>query len=327
MKLLTIFILGLMAITQTAVAGDKIGNGGGLWACENTQQQITAGMMVDLFEAQTEFGLTLAPMPMALAQQIAIQKAQILNGVNTVMTDKLNKYLNDVFSKVQFVNAVLVLVDDALFKIEPLPSTCPLGQWKYRQFANFTPQGQVLIRNDIWTSSVVTELDKAALLVHEAVYAWMRAEYSDTNSVRSRQIVGLLFSNLAVTEMNQRIQALLGPSSDPGILDTWACMITDTKLSKNFLGFGKTQTEAQSSSAQICGQITDAFFCNKNTAICEQAQSNALSWFCSVTDPRTSKDFSGKGRTRVEASYQALKSCEESSGDGFFCHNPTCAQN
>ena len=323
MKLYQFALLGLFA-SQVAIAGDKIGNGGGLWACQNSQQQIHSAMMVDLFEAKTEFGLAIEPMPAMMAQKIATQKSQILKDVNSVVTNSLNKYLSEVFQRIQFVDAVLEKVDDALYRIEPLPATCPGGQWQYVQFANFTPQNQVLIRNDIWTSSVVSEMDKGALLLHEAVYRWMRAEYSDTNSVRSRQIVGLLFSTLSPDEINQRIQTLLGPSTDPGVLDVWACMITNQNARLRFLGFGQTEDEAKINSSQICTDKTSAFFCGQESAECEQAHSNALSWFCGVTNPNSNRSFSGKGRTKIEASYQALKSCEEGSNGGFFCNNPTC---
>jgi hypothetical protein len=326
MKLNVMVVLSVL-IAQVAFAGDKIGNGGGLWACENSLQQIQSAEMVDLFEAQTEFGLSVPPQASMLAQQIAIQKTQILERTNQAITDKLSKYLNEVFHKTQFVNAVLERVDDALFRIEPLPSTCAQGKWQYVQFANFTAQDQVLIRNDVWTSSAVSELDKGALLVHEAVYRWMRVEFSDSTSVRSRQIVGLLFSSLSAQEINLRIQTLLGPSSSPGILDSWACLITNPNARRFFLGFGQSQAEAQINSSQACAKETTSFFCGKESAQCEQAQSNAMTWYCALTNPNSHQNFSGKGRTKIEASYRALKSCEDASDGGFFCSNPACSSN
>ncbi len=321
-----IFILGLVA-TQAAFAGDKVGNGGGLWACENPQAQIQSAKMVDLFEAQTQFGLSISPEPGLMAQQIALKKTQQLKAVDAAITNKLGIYLDEVFHKTQFVNAALELVDDALYLIEPLPATCPAGAWKYVQFANFTAQNQVLIRNDIWISAAVSELDKGALLVHEAVYRWMRVAYSDTNSVRSRQIVGLLFSTLSPTEVSKKIQTLLGPSSEPGVLDTWACMLTNKNAEKSFLGFGKNPAAARFNVSQTCSEATSPFFCDQANANCEQATSNAEAWMCQVKNPNTSRSFAGNGRTTIEATYQAVKNCEDASDNGFFCHDPICTHN
>ena len=128
--------------------------------------------------------------------------------------------------------------------------------------------------------------------------------------------------------MNSRIQTLLGPTAEPGILDTWACMMTNYNRNLVFLGFGKSMHEAQSSSQNLCEKGSEgSFFCQKDSALCEQAQTNSMVWFCDVTNHSLNKSFSGKGRTKVEAMYNTQKSCENGSGGGFFCSNPDCTMN
>lgn len=320
----TLIIAILFVLSSIARAGDKIGNGGGIWACTTTQGVLVRAELVDLFEAKNEFGLQIPTVPNLLAQDIAKQKASILRGKNTLLTDKVNFHLNEVLKKSRFVNAILQKIDDALFRIVPLPNTCKEGQWEYLQFANFTAQDQVLIRNDIWTSQLVSELDKGALLLHEAIYRWLRLENNDDNSIRSREIVGILFSNLNVDEMNRRIKTLLGPDTQPTPLDTWACTMTNRNNNIFFLAFGESLTEARTKVLQTCENGEQGFACNSNEAQCEEAKSNSNVWTCTVKNRHASKTYLGKGKTFPEAKYRALQSCSDSSNGGFFCEEPTC---
>jgi hypothetical protein len=317
---ITMFVIG--ACSLSSLAGDKIGNGGGLWSCETTLHQMTSAVLVDLFEAE-QHDLQVLPVQ-GMAQSIAVDKIKTLGQANVGLANKLDYNLNDVFSKIRFVNAVLEKVDDALYIMEPLPATCPLGEWHYLQFANYTNQNQVLIRKDVWTSAVVSELDKAALLVHEAVYRWLRSDYADTNSVRSRRIVGLLFSNLAVEQINKGILELIGPVNEPGILDNWACLLKNHHTNISFIGYGQLKQESTDNVMKSCQSVENGFFCNEQEADCEEAQTNASVWYCSVKNSHLHTNFSGKGRTRVEASYQGIKDCEKKSDGGFFCDDPVC---
>ncbi len=302
-----------------AQAGDKIGNGGGLWACTTNQGELVRSQLVDLFEAKNEFGLIIPQVPNLMAQDIAKQKAKVLREKNSLLTEKINFHLAEVFKKTRFVNAILQKIDDALFRIVPLPNTCTEGKWDYLQFANFTAQDQVLIRNDLWTSPRVSELDKGALLLHEAVYRWLRLDYKDDNSIRAREIVGVLFSDLQPDEMNRRILTLIGANSPPSPLDTWACSLTNKHNHLFFLAFGETKIETDAKAHQSCEAGPDSFFCTSETALCELATSNSNVWSCIVKNTHEAKTFLGKGKTLVEAQYRAQQSCSDTSGGGFFC--------
>jgi len=321
-KTLTLAIL--LATASFAKAGDKIGNGGGIWTCETPQGVLVRAQLVDLFEAKNEFGLQIPPMPNLMAQDIAKQKASVLRGKNALLTEKVNFHLNEVLKKSRFVNAILQKIDDALFRIVPLPNTCTEGQWEYLQFANFTAQDQVLIRNDIWTSQVVSELDKGALLIHEAIYRWLRLENKDDNSIRAREIVGILFSDLNVDEMNRRIQTLLGPDTQPTPLDTWACTLMNKNNQLFYLAFGESNTEAKTKVTQACENGEQGFFCDVASTLCEEAKSNSNIWTCTVNNKSTSKTFLGKGKTFPEAQYGARQSCSDASNGGFFCQDAVC---
>lgn len=325
----TLIIAIFFTLSPFAQAGDKIGNGGGIWTCTSNKGDLIRAQLVDLFEAQYEFGLQVPPAPNLIAQDIAKQKAFILHNKNNVLTEKINFHLNEVLKKARFVNAVLQKIDDALYRIVPLPNTCPEGQWEYVQFANFTTQDQVLIRNDFWTSPVVSELDKGALLLHEAVYRWLRLENKDDNSIRAREIVGLLFSDLNLDEINRRIQTLLAPITPPTLSETWACTLMNRHNNSFYLAFGESNLEAKTKVIQACENAPNGFFCtlpNSPAPECEEATSNSNVWTCNVNNENISKNFLGKGKTLPEAQYNARQSCSNSSNGGFFCQVATCSR-
>lgn len=320
----TLIIGILFGLNSFALAGDKIGNGGGIWICSTNQGAFVRAELVDLFEAKNEFGLRVPAAPNLMAQDIAKQKASILSAKNKVLTEKITSSLNEVLTKSRFVNAVLQKIDDALFRIVPLPNTCPEGQWEYVQFANFTAQNQVLIRNDIWTSTVVSELDKGALLIHEAVYRWLRLDYNDDNSIRAREIVGVLFSDLNTGEMNRRIQTLLGPNTTPTPSETWACTLMNHHNYLFFLTFGESHLEAKTKVTQVCENAPHSFFCKDRIPECAEAKTNSNIWTCTVYNENTDRTFFAKGKTLPEAKYSAQQSCSDSSYDGFHCEIANC---
>jgi hypothetical protein len=144
-----------------AFAGDKVGNGGGLWTCFNPDLTVQRAVLVDFYEAQNEFSWS-------LVAPSATDPLVIVDQLNGSLRDSLPDYaarwseiLSDVKSKIHFTDSELQVVDDSLYRIKPLPSLCRTG-WQYVQFANYEPFHIVQIRQDLWDSPAVSALDKAA---------------------------------------------------------------------------------------------------------------------------------------------------------------------
>ena len=305
-------LLTLVYFSSRTFAGDKVGNGGGFWGCYDSQKTLLHGQFVDLYEAQEEYGLSLIADSGAF-QAIVNERAQFLATQLPEFSQALAPYLTEVKNKIHFVDAELKQVDDSLYHISPLPKYCGGLPWQYVQFANFTDQGQVLIRQDLWQSPLISELDKAALIWHEAVYRWLRVEKGDTNSVRARQIVGILFSRLSSDEMRTRLSNVLTGSTPPA--SSWVCLSRNMASNKVYLGASAARREAELSAIQQCQeQFSGA--CLENQLECDQIESSTSKYLCEVKNLSTGKTYSSRGRSKVEGKFQVLNTCAQ--GDLSF---------
>ncbi|MBO9668321.1 MAG: hypothetical protein J7501_16085 [Bdellovibrio sp.] len=170
MKLLILIML-ISSTSHALIDGDKVGNGGGLWVCQDKNQKVLKASLVDLYEARHEFGLTLIKPSETDPRKIAEERRAFLIKNLPEYGTAWSPIMDATLAKIRYVDSLLETINDALYRIKPLPKDCA-GKWKYEQFANFTNQSQVLIRQDFWTSSAIQPLDKAALLWHETIYKW-----------------------------------------------------------------------------------------------------------------------------------------------------------
>lgn len=210
MKTLTLVIA---LISASAMAGDKIGNGGGLWACR-TPEGIVRAELVDLFEAREEFKLDLKNFGKESVDEIVRERLAYVRGALPDLYEEWVSHFEYVLNHRQLVNARLRPIEDSLYRIEPVAATCPEGSWEYTQFANFTEYGQILIRRDLWENPAVSERDKAALLFHESLYRWTRIRLVDHDSVRARRIVGYLFSQHSPGDLRREISKTIPELTD-----------------------------------------------------------------------------------------------------------------
>jgi hypothetical protein len=212
MKSLTLSILVLLAAHQVAEAAPpRVGNGGGVWTCEDRNtKNIRWLRFVDLFEAENEFGLKIANQqggPWEVLNDKLIEISRVspnldrLLQAHPVFFDEVIHFLPK--------SSGLTVIEDAEIRVRPLPETCEDGYLYYGQLANFTFDGRLLISSKYWKDPSFTDLERAALLVHEAVYKALREGMGDKNSSRVRQIVGILFSNLSDSQKSGKIDAVL----------------------------------------------------------------------------------------------------------------------
>ncbi|RYZ82234.1 MAG: hypothetical protein EOP06_22025, partial [Proteobacteria bacterium] len=253
--------LAFALLASQSFAGDKINNGGGLWACVAGGAVQTA-YLVDLYEARKEFGLVNMVPTSTNVMTLVEERATFLRLNFPVLSAELMPALQLVIEKTRYVDAKLVPIDDMLHRLAPSDSECPQGQWEYVQFADYAEyspgMSQVLIRRDLWENPVVSALDKSALIWHEAIYKWLRTKYGDANSVRARMLVGILFAQLSYEEVKSRFDAVLSTPVDPEpkpkpIPQTqWMCMIKNNHQSKYYSGYGATQKAARFKAMETC---------------------------------------------------------------------------
>lgn len=310
----------------TAQAGDKVGNGGGLWTC-SVNGSLMVSHLVDLYEAKEELGLdpliSFETDPMRIVQERSDFIRLHLPEYSLVW----NKILVETVGKIRFVNSDLVVVEDTLYRLKPAAITCPEA-WEYTQFANYTNLDQVLIRADLWQSLQVSALHKAALIWHEVIYKWLRENKADKDSVRARQIVGILFSNLGPADMNAAILRVLGqgdlvpppptpPTPPAPPQPQWMCMVENSHISKFYAAYGMSRIEAETLTTQACQNGQNGFFCN-NQVKCEELIETQPVHACRVENSHISQSYLGTGRSRLEAEFKAREACQQTS-ERFFC--------
>lgn len=320
--LLTVLFLSLgLSLSSHAngrVEGDKVGNGGGLWVC-GSDRGIRQGILIDLYEAQEEFGLSLLSYRNMDPLQIVQERSDFVRRELPQYSVIWNRILAESLTKIRMVNSELVIVDDALYRIKPSRSSCVSG-WEYMQFANFTNQDQILIRKDLWESFYIESSHKAALIWHEVIYKWLREHYQDKNSVRARQVVGLLFSTVSTTTMLEQIEKLLTVTPDPAPVPDvkiWMCMVENRHTSMFYAAQGASQLAAQTKALGECQKDSESFFCSNNTK-CEQITSTHIQYSCQIENRHIGKVYLGEGRSLVEAEFSARNQCQQGP-QKFFC--------
>lgn len=209
-----LILISTLIVSMQLYAGDKIGNGGGLWICPRSGS-VEKGSLIDLFEGREQYGLTSSSFALGGPMQIVMEKKIMTEKHMPLLFSKIESYLNDTLSKMRFISADLVIIDDALYVIQPQASLCKEA-WKYVQFANYTTvSGQILINEPLWNNPIIADIDKAALVWHEAIYHWLRDEFGAQNSIQARYIIALLFSDLDPKEIYKDIYWELYKSSIP----------------------------------------------------------------------------------------------------------------
>lgn len=191
------------AVLASEEGGHVVGNGGGGWVCFNRDESIRWIEVVDLFEARMEsaayFGqkLELAEFDLKTGEEIvaSVLKSRV-QPVSATLNDLWNLELNEVKHSEISVDTELSTIPDSYYRVTPKAETCKLGVIKYVQLANYTPYGKLLIPERIKKDPAMTPTQWGALYLHEAVYRYCRERYGDTDSIRTRRLVGLFFSKL-----------------------------------------------------------------------------------------------------------------------------------
>lgn len=189
-KILLSFVLVFNVFSKT-----EVGNGGGVWTCRNDDDSIRWIQLVDFFEGEVEFGLKIYD------QYAGMSKSEIINSIlefsgeiDPNFEGVLSRYLSIVEESLEFKNSELEVIDDSLYRIRPSRMTCVSGNVNYEQLANYTTDGRILI-SDLYDSDLLSETDKAGLLIHEAIYLFLRESRGETNSVNTRKVLAYLFSD------------------------------------------------------------------------------------------------------------------------------------
>ncbi len=241
---------------------DKIGNGGGVWVCEDSSLKVFDIMFIDIYEAKREYQLNIPEVPNPYLDLVQLQKSWI--SVHLSEGAKIVSHVEYVEQNITWLEDIINLIPDSFARISPQPATCVNGKWDPVQLVNFTEDARILIRKDLFDSTYMSNVEKAAVYLHEGIYSYLRDEFGDSNSVRARAIVGFLFSDLPEDQKLARIQKVLGqnpppPPPPPPPPGSWMCGLRIDSYSPLYVFEAETRDKAKAGALELCVQGEDPF--------------------------------------------------------------------
>jgi len=162
-------------------AGGVDGGGGKSVVCRNAEGVITSAELLDLYEGSTMYGLNIKKSTTPYAEQVE-SALLVLPASSRALTEAYAHIVRDKMTVLP-VGTEIAPVDDSLEVVTP--KNC-----RPEQLARFYSQDKILVNGEIWER--LDETNRAALILHEAVYANNRFAGA-TDSRRSRHIVASLF--------------------------------------------------------------------------------------------------------------------------------------
>jgi len=188
--LATTIIFSLTSSPSAAGEGNTDGHGGSGVVCRDRLGAITSAAVLDLYEAERLVynGRRAKIVRSEESLDIQLEKVyQKLEQVGAYEALGLKSLIQGARNAIQEIpgDAGLEPVDDIATALRPK------GNCKLEQIANFLSTEQILVDNEIWRK--LSKTDRAALIVHEAVYLLERGLDKTTNSRRARRITGAIF--------------------------------------------------------------------------------------------------------------------------------------
>ncbi len=194
--LAAVLTLSTFGAGQASAANGK-GNGGIAYVCRNPMNNtIISARLLDLWEPETFKPFRDCDTSIEKQIENALAKIKLIPGASdTLVNDRIEIAKLDRFP----VTKPLPLSDDAIPDYAP-EKGCAFEQVASYGFVNETGEFKLRIYNEIYDSPMFSNSDRAALWVHEALYALDR-ELNDTpatpvtDSRKSRRVNARLFSN------------------------------------------------------------------------------------------------------------------------------------
>ena len=193
-------ILSFPNLSLAAVGPGGTGGGRGV-ICRDSKGKIKSAELLDIWEAKTLYQRSIPESRKSLDQQVELgiknlRHAFYFSGDSSkssgeALSESL-KPLTKIFLEPaeELVRLRKTKLNDTTDSEEPaVPAHCKVEQ--IVSFMDSPTRPKVLLNQDIYDRLSTT--NRAALILHEALYAFLRA-YGETNSVRVRRTVGHIFS-------------------------------------------------------------------------------------------------------------------------------------
>lgn len=214
------FAFLIFCMTSMAMAAPRVNSGGGGWACRKNDGtgQVIWIKAADLTKVEFYTPSGLQEKAGDRWDLLAEQHAKI-EKTTPALAALLKAHPLLLATKLQAIPDALNFVPDAELRYKPPASSCVGGLVSYVQLADTTMDGNIVYSSRVWNMPEFSEFHKAAILLHEEIYFALRESFGDESSYRTRQLMGLLYSNMDETILRKAVDEVLKykPRSRPGI--------------------------------------------------------------------------------------------------------------
>jgi hypothetical protein len=168
--------------------------------CRGHNGVIKSVELLDLFEAKQLYRLNVSPLGNDFESSIRGLEAKLATLLQGLSIIPMDHWIQQAIDNQVLVDSELEPVDDANSPIKPPPGCSfeQLALYYKTDAANPT----LWVNQAMWDKMDTT--NRAAMIAHEAVYEVARGQ-GDTDSMRSRKIVGHLFSDFAIAPVMEGI--------------------------------------------------------------------------------------------------------------------------
>ncbi len=175
----------MMALSFTVLAGDK-GNGGYSVVCRDSNGIINSAELLDIYEGRILYHLDY--------QNNEIEVDSLVHVALNRTSDNVSFY-GKLSREIEHIRENTVFIPDG-HELELTEDAFPIIKKKgcnYEQLATYTLDDKLIISEEIYRK--LDNLNKAALYIHEAVYAIRRKALNENSSFASRKVTAHLMSS------------------------------------------------------------------------------------------------------------------------------------
>lgn len=183
-----------LALASFSTMADRVGNGGFAYVCRDKDRKITQARLLDLWETPSLLPFQ-NDIPVHTQVETALKKLKAFSPNTYSM---VGYYYDSFKNQTVKTSRELAPTDDAF------PPYVPEPNCKYEQVARFEPilsetgESGLRINSEIYDSPLFSNSDRAALLLHEAIYLVNRLQGNATHSQLARTLTAHLMSESTV---------------------------------------------------------------------------------------------------------------------------------
>jgi len=202
-----VLLLSVVFASSGYAGGGTVGNGGVGVVCKAAKGETVE--LLDFYEGRTL--KKLIPLPsqktyLDLAKDKVAELQQVTGDVYSLPS--LSESLLEIKNKIHFLptGSRLALTQDLDTEVAP-PAGC-----SFAQIVNYTNDGAIYVVLEYWNK--MDDNNKAALLTHETLYAYLRLGADEPSARRTRKTIALIFSGQKLSPQAH---------STPGSRDIYFC--------------------------------------------------------------------------------------------------------